>query len=68
MSAIQRLDQWIEILEAQPQNTNVELCATEVLHLLFDLRAARNELPTIRVDKPHEQPVPVSSHRDWYLF
>lgn len=68
MSAISRLDQWIEILEAQPQDTSVELCATEVLHLLFDLRTARNALPAVRVDKPHEQPVPVCSHRDWYSF
>lgn len=46
MSAVQRLADWIEILECNdtPGGGPVELCETEVQRLLFDLAVAREKL------------------------
>lgn len=46
MSAVQRLDDWIEILQTNDKlgSGPVELGETEVQRLVFDLKAAREEL------------------------
>lgn len=67
MSAIQRLEQWIEILEAEPAEAPLNLCVTEVEHLLFDLRVALREIktaPAKKCDKTqHITCAPVCSRR-----
>jgi hypothetical protein len=41
MAAIERIADWIDILEEHEQDVPLELCPTEVVHLLFDLHIIR---------------------------
>ena len=41
MAAIERIADWIDILEEHKQDVPLELCPTEVVHLLFDLHIMR---------------------------
>lgn len=44
MPAVDRLEQWLEILKSQPQDTPITLCPSEVIRLIFDLNVTRQEL------------------------
>lgn len=50
MSAIQKLADWVEILNAEPPDTRVVLCPSEVLRLCFDLQAAQAELCNLHAE------------------
>ena len=41
MAAIERIADWIDILEEHKQDAPLELCPTEVVHLMFDLHIIR---------------------------
>ena len=41
MAAIDRIADWIEILEGAKDAAPLNLCPTEVVHLLFDLHIIR---------------------------
>jgi hypothetical protein len=44
MAVVDKLEPWIDILQQQPTDTGINLCPSELIRLLFDLRTTRKEL------------------------
>jgi hypothetical protein len=44
MAVVDKLEPWIDILQQQPADTGINLCPSELIRLLFDLRTTRKEL------------------------
>lgn len=44
MAVADKLEPWIDILQQQPADTGINLCPSELIRLLFDLRETRKTL------------------------